>query len=111
MHKAKPSILHCGRSMDLFLGPRKPRGVPFHASFFPIRFMVKLDKLSKLYKKYKSSTTQFLCVLKEHLGNNNNKMIFVEQHIKIVYATNADQLRIHWPMQITQHHYLSTKYN
>jgi hypothetical protein len=31
MRKAKPSILHCGGSMDLFLGPQKPRGVPFHA--------------------------------------------------------------------------------
>jgi hypothetical protein len=36
MCKAKPSILHCGKSMDLFPGPRKPRGVPFHASFFQL---------------------------------------------------------------------------
>jgi hypothetical protein len=36
MYKAKPIIFHCGRSMDLFLGPRKPRGVPLHASFFQL---------------------------------------------------------------------------
>jgi hypothetical protein len=67
MYKAKPIILHCGRPMDLFLGPTKPRGVPLHASFFPIRFIVKLDKSSKLYK-YKTCTTQLNFVQKELLG-------------------------------------------
>jgi hypothetical protein len=62
--------------------------------------LVKLDKSSKSYK-YKTSTTQLVCVLKVLRKTNNNNMILVEQHINNLYATNADQYRILCPMHIT----------